>query len=58
MISVIFYYDLGLALEVLGYKYQSPFFGSLFQSDDSTFVPAVLLLSPPAPWLFPTPGRP
>ena len=51
VISVIFYYDLGLALEALGYKYQSPFFGSLFQSDDSTFVPAVLLLAA-APWLF------
>lgn len=51
VISVIFYYDLGLALEALGYHYQSPYFVSLFQADDSTFVPAMLLLAG-VPWLF------
>lgn len=51
VISLIFYYDLGLLLEAAGYHYESLFFSSLFEADDGTFLLAMLFLAA-APWLF------
>ncbi len=51
VISVIFYYDIGLILELLGSKYESPFFTSLLTADEGQFLLAMFFIGL-APWLF------
>lgn len=51
VVSVILFYDVGITLEMAGYPYQSPYFGSLLDADQLTVAEAMGIICI-APWLF------
>lgn len=50
-LSVILYFDVGLALEVLGVRYESSFFESFYKSINNLLLLEILILIV-TPWLF------
>lgn len=50
-ISLILYYDIGLAIELLGFTNETEYFTSFFSADEEILIQAFILLVL-APWLF------
>ena len=50
VLSFILYYDIGIALELLGFQYWSDYFLPLFGADDSVFLLSVAFIAT-GPWL-------